>query len=160
MRRTCPCRQMEGIGATASAVAAALGLVRFPPHLRSMSLSYNDMTGVFACCCPCVVYAQNKQRLEYLNSKGVPDPKHGGGCCSCDCWVHGLITGFCGLGWIMQVCTIPPSLVSLYLSDVSKLARSACKHSFTLRHQGRRMWRLLFDLLVHRLRVDPGEPRN
>ncbi|KAF9456953.1 PLAC8 family-domain-containing protein [Collybia nuda] len=60
-------------------------------------------TCVLAWCCPCVVYAQNKQRLEHLNSKGTPDPERGGGFCSGDCWVHGLITGCCGLGWILQL---------------------------------------------------------
>lgn len=45
-----------------------------------------------------VVYAQNKQRYEHLTSRGTPDPEAGGGCCSGDCWIHGMLTAFCGLG--------------------------------------------------------------
>ncbi|TFK59454.1 PLAC8-domain-containing protein [Pluteus cervinus] len=55
--------------------------------------------------CPCIVYAQNKRRLEYLERNGVPDPEHGGDACSGDCCLHLTITGCCGLGWLLQ---IPP----------------------------------------------------
>ncbi|KAF5383066.1 hypothetical protein D9615_004826 [Tricholomella constricta] len=71
--------------------------------------------GLFDCCndagtcvlswfCPCVVYGQNKQRLDHLQGKGTPDPEHGG-CSSGDCCIHGLITGCCGAGWILQIGT-------------------------------------------------------
>ncbi|KAL0958499.1 hypothetical protein HGRIS_000642 [Hohenbuehelia grisea] len=62
-------------------------------------------TCILAWCCPCIVYAQNKQRYEYLTSRGIPDPERGGSGCTGDCWVHGLITGCFGLGWVMQIGT-------------------------------------------------------
>ncbi|KAJ3565399.1 hypothetical protein NP233_g7661 [Leucocoprinus birnbaumii] len=36
-------------------------------------------TCLLAWCCPCIVYSKNKHRYEHLNSKGSPDPDHGGG---------------------------------------------------------------------------------
>ncbi|GLB38922.1 putative PLAC8 family protein [Lyophyllum shimeji] len=63
----------------------------------------NDASTCFlAWCCPCVVYGQNKQRLEYLQSKGQPDPE-AGGCCNSDCIIHAAITGCFGAGWILQM---------------------------------------------------------
>ncbi|RDB27357.1 Protein PLANT CADMIUM RESISTANCE 1 [Hypsizygus marmoreus] len=62
-------------------------------------------TCVLALCCPCVVYAQNKHRYEHLSQQGVPDPEAGGGFCTGDCWVHALLSGFTGLGWILQIGT-------------------------------------------------------
>jgi len=59
-------------------------------------------TCVMSWFCPCVVYAQNKQRYEHLNAKGTPDPELGGSGCNGDCMVHGFITGCCGMGWILQ----------------------------------------------------------
>ncbi|KIM38033.1 hypothetical protein M413DRAFT_448072 [Hebeloma cylindrosporum] len=59
-------------------------------------------TCIVACFCPCIVYSQVKHRYEHLNSKGYPDPEHGGGCCNSDCMIHGLIA-WCGFGWILQM---------------------------------------------------------
>jgi hypothetical protein len=53
--------------------------------------------------CPCVVYQMVKQRLDHLQSAGRPDPHHGGSGIGGDCFVHGFLTGCCGLGWVLQV---------------------------------------------------------
>jgi len=58
-------------------------------------------TCIMAWCFPCVVFGQVKKRYEHLNSKGFPDPNHGG-CCSCDCMLHACLLG-CGFGWVMQM---------------------------------------------------------
>ncbi|KAJ7587033.1 PLAC8 family-domain-containing protein [Mycena floridula] len=52
-----------------------------------------------AWCCPCIVYGQNKQRLDHLAMKGYPDPEHGG-CCTGDCMIHALAS-CCGFGCIL-----------------------------------------------------------
>lgn len=59
-------------------------------------------TCLLSWCCPCISYAKNKHRYEHLNSRGTPDPEHGGSCCSGDCMLHALIAGCCGGGWILQ----------------------------------------------------------
>ncbi|TFK71587.1 PLAC8-domain-containing protein [Pluteus cervinus] len=56
-----------------------------------------------ATCCTCVVYAQNKQRYEYLQHNGTYDPEHGGGCCSGSCWLHCLLQSCAGFGWILEI---------------------------------------------------------
>ncbi|TFK71588.1 PLAC8-domain-containing protein [Pluteus cervinus] len=70
--------------------------------------------GLFGCCsepgtcvkswfCPCVQFAQNKQRVEYLEDQGAFDPDHGGGFFSGDCFLHCLLQGCLGGGWILQI---------------------------------------------------------
>ena len=41
-------------------------------------------------------------RMNHLRDKGYPHPE-GGESCGSDCMVHGLITCFTGLGWILQI---------------------------------------------------------
>jgi len=41
-------------------------------------------------------------RMNHLREKGYPHPE-GGESCGSDCMVHGLITCFTGLGWILQI---------------------------------------------------------
>lgn len=41
-------------------------------------------------------------RVNHLRDKGYPHPE-GGESCGSDCMVHGLITCFTGLGWILQI---------------------------------------------------------
>jgi len=60
-------------------------------------------TCIKAWCCPCIVYGQNKRRYNHLTNQGVPDPEHGGGCCSGPCWLHCCITSFFGLGCLLQM---------------------------------------------------------
>ncbi|EDR06888.1 uncharacterized protein LACBIDRAFT_236218 [Laccaria bicolor S238N-H82] len=60
-------------------------------------------TCVIAWCFPCITYANIKHRYEHLNTKGFPDPQHGGSFCNSDCMLHGCITAFCGMGWIFQM---------------------------------------------------------
>ncbi|KDR66535.1 hypothetical protein GALMADRAFT_80634 [Galerina marginata CBS 339.88] len=59
-------------------------------------------TCIVACFCPCIVYSKVKHRYEHLNAKGYPDPEHGGGVCSSDCMIHGLVS-YCGFGFLMQM---------------------------------------------------------
>ncbi|KAF8068036.1 PLAC8 family-domain-containing protein [Lyophyllum atratum] len=61
-------------------------------------------TCLISWCFPCVVYGQNKKRLEHLQSNGTPDPEQGG-CMSSDCFLHGCITTFCGCGFLLQMGT-------------------------------------------------------
>jgi Cys-rich protein (TIGR01571 family) len=70
--------------------------------------SFSDLCGTFclACWCPCIAYGQNKARLDYLSNHGASDPRHGGGgSCSGDCFLHGCLTSFCGIGWVLQIST-------------------------------------------------------
>ncbi|PFH47899.1 hypothetical protein AMATHDRAFT_66586 [Amanita thiersii Skay4041] len=60
-------------------------------------------TCLMAWFCPCMVYAQVKQRLEYLNQRGIPDPERGGSGCNGDCMVHGLLSACLGIGWVLQI---------------------------------------------------------
>ncbi|KAL0958500.1 hypothetical protein HGRIS_000642 [Hohenbuehelia grisea] len=96
-------------------------------------------TCILAWCCPCIVYAQNKQRYEYLTSRGIPDPERGGSGCTGDCWVHGLITGCFGLGWVMQVSLIPfqrPFSVNIVAAWVAPLvARALLPFTFQAIHR-------------------------
>jgi len=61
------------------------------------------------CClayfCPCIVYQQVKTRIDHLQANGRPDPQHGGSGFGGDCFIHGLLTGCCGLGWVLQMST-------------------------------------------------------
>ncbi|TFK71584.1 PLAC8-domain-containing protein [Pluteus cervinus] len=58
-----------------------------------------------AWCCPCVTFAQNKRRLEYLDRQGIPDPEHGGEFVSGDCWLHTFLTCCFNAGWVLQIGT-------------------------------------------------------
>jgi hypothetical protein len=59
--------------------------------------------GCLACWCPCIVYGTNKHRYEFLTFYGTPDPRRGGGCCSCDCCFYACLIYF-GCWWVLQVC--------------------------------------------------------
>ncbi|KAF8993641.1 PLAC8 family-domain-containing protein [Cyathus striatus] len=61
-------------------------------------------TCMMACFCPCVVHSQVKHRYEHLESKGYPDPEHGGGFCGGDCMAHACLT-YCGIGFFLQAFT-------------------------------------------------------
>ncbi|KAF8630799.1 hypothetical protein AX15_002705 [Amanita polypyramis BW_CC] len=65
-------------------------------------------TCVYAACCPCIVYSKVKHRVEYFNQHGRPDPDHGGSGCDGDCLLHCCLTGFLGIGFILQVTSIAP----------------------------------------------------
>jgi len=67
----------------------------------------NSMCGACGTCClatfcPCVVYSTVKSRLSFLERNNYPHPS-GGECCTSDCFVHGLLTSLCGVGWVMQI---------------------------------------------------------
>ena len=59
------------------------------------------LSGLVSWCCPCITYGRNKRRYEHLNSRGTPDPEHGG-LISSDCLLHGCIS-VVGFGWVMEV---------------------------------------------------------
>ncbi|KAH8818610.1 PLAC8 family-domain-containing protein [Flagelloscypha sp. PMI_526] len=62
-------------------------------------------TCMMAWCCPCVVYAQTKRRLSYLQKHDKPDPEAVGGCCSGACWGYAALSTLLGLSCILQMNT-------------------------------------------------------
>ncbi|KIM42593.1 hypothetical protein M413DRAFT_444299 [Hebeloma cylindrosporum] len=57
-----------------------------------------------ACCCPCLAHAQNRRRLDYLNTNGVPDPdRHR--VTGQDSLLYALVEVACDMGWILQIGT-------------------------------------------------------
>lgn len=75
--------------------------------------------GCVACWCPCIVYGQNKTRVEHLETQGYPHPE-GGDSCGGDCWLHCLLTACVGFGWIVQV---SPSFIHPHYLESYKLHR-------------------------------------
>ncbi|CAG7847057.1 SubName: Full=Uncharacterized protein {ECO:0000313/EMBL:CCA68207.1} [Serendipita indica DSM 11827] len=69
----------------------------------------NGLCGCFGdcltCCvatwCPCIVYGQNKSRIEHLEAQGYPHPD-GGDSCGGDCCLHAFLSCF-GFGWVLQI---------------------------------------------------------
>ncbi|KAF8630816.1 hypothetical protein AX15_002715 [Amanita polypyramis BW_CC] len=59
-------------------------------------------TCMLGCCCPCMLYAQVKQRLDYLNTYARPDPTHGGSGVDINCLAWGLLHCTTGCGFILQ----------------------------------------------------------
>lgn len=66
-------------------------------------LTHIRAVGLLACVCPCIVFSKVKRRSEHLAQAGLPDPEHGGGCCTSDCMLHCCVTSFFGVGWVFQV---------------------------------------------------------
>jgi len=64
----------------------------------------DQLSGCVSWLCPCVVWGQNKTRLEYLEKTGMPHPD-GGESFGNDCKIHGLLTICGGWGWILQIGT-------------------------------------------------------
>ena len=71
--------------------------------------------GFLACCCPCIVYGRNKNRVEYMNANGQPDPDHGGGCCSSNCALDCLLIHF-GFNWLLPVRRCHPPSAFAYVT--------------------------------------------
>lgn len=64
---------------------------------------FNDLgTFCMAYWCPCIVYGQVKQRINYLEHTGRPDPDRGGNGIGNDCLYHGALNMCCGLGSLLQ----------------------------------------------------------
>ncbi|KAH8085981.1 PLAC8-domain-containing protein, partial [Cristinia sonorae] len=59
-------------------------------------------TCLTAWCCPCIVWGQNKTRLEHLERTGQPHPD-GGESCGSDCMLHLLLDVCGGWGWVLAV---------------------------------------------------------
>ncbi|KAL7410583.1 hypothetical protein BDY24DRAFT_344007, partial [Mrakia frigida] len=53
-----------------------------------------------ACWCPCVTYASNKSRLQYLQTSNIPHPHHGESM-NGDCCAYGCLQVSFGLGWVL-----------------------------------------------------------
>ncbi|KAG2117440.1 hypothetical protein BD769DRAFT_1290079, partial [Suillus cothurnatus] len=60
-------------------------------------------TYCMSCCCPCMVYGQNRQRLDHLQDTDTVDPEHGGSGCGADCCMHLALNVMCGFGWVLQL---------------------------------------------------------
>jgi len=74
---------------------------------RPWSFDFFDCFGDAGTCLlayfvPCVVYGQNKKRLEHLTTHGTPDPQSGE-LFSGDCFLHCCLTGCAGCGWALQM---------------------------------------------------------
>ncbi|KAI0249130.1 PLAC8 family-domain-containing protein [Lactifluus subvellereus] len=59
------------------------------------------------CCwavwCPCIVYGKNRQRLQNLQSRGMP-LQGGGSTCSGDCCIYCFVS-IPGFAWLLQMFT-------------------------------------------------------
>ncbi|KAJ7595413.1 PLAC8-domain-containing protein [Mycena floridula] len=73
--------------------------------------SCGDQCGTFllSCFCPCIVYGQNKSRIDHLTHRGSPHPS-GGDICGGGSWLYG------GLLWFGVSCF----LEGCFRSDVRK----------------------------------------
>ncbi|PVG00811.1 PLAC8-domain-containing protein [Serendipita vermifera] len=60
------------------------------------------LTCIVAAWCPCIVFSQNKTRLQHMETQGYPHPE-GGESCGSDCMLHCLLTACLGAGWILQI---------------------------------------------------------
>ncbi|KLO16140.1 hypothetical protein SCHPADRAFT_901814 [Schizopora paradoxa] len=62
--------------------------------------------GCAMCCCatwcPCIAYGKIKSRVAHLERNNYPHPS-GGDICTTDCWLHGCLSSFCALGWVLQI---------------------------------------------------------
>lgn len=133
MRKTSPSLLMAGSGVMASViVSATLEPVRNTCNLPLTFFIFK--LGIVAWCFPCITYANIKHRYEHLNTKGFPDPEHGGSFCNSDCMIHGAITACCGMGWIFQVSSLPQSSASRF--DNFFADGPAWQHPPTVQHQG------------------------
>jgi len=60
------------------------------------------------CClaawCPCMVYSQNKVRLEHLTKYNSPEPGRNTGTCSSDCAIHACLIAV-SYAWVLQMGT-------------------------------------------------------
>lgn len=111
-------------------VSTTLELVRFLCLSLPVIAHAIDSLGVLAWCCPCVVYGQNKKRLEHLNNQGTPDPEHGG-CFSGDCCIFTALA-YCSLNWIVQVCFV--YLTAVQRSIVPSYAQMSNRGSIRSRY--------------------------
>ncbi|KZV89636.1 PLAC8-domain-containing protein [Exidia glandulosa HHB12029] len=93
---------------------ATPGMNRNPKNLpynsdgkREWSEGLCDCCGSCGVCCvatffPCITYAKNKSRREYLGAHNKPHPS-GGDCCGCDCFLYACLTSFTCLGWCLSI---------------------------------------------------------
>ena len=73
------------------------------PRFR-FDLAFDSMgTGMLGFCCPCILYAQIKQRADYLNAYARPDPTRGGSGVDINCMVWTALHFSTGCGPALQV---------------------------------------------------------
>jgi Cys-rich protein (TIGR01571 family) len=82
-----------------------LGLVSHIQSYYKVNQSETCFADCMSCCCPCMVYGQNRQRLDHLQDTDTVDPEHGGSGCGADCCMHLALNVMCGFGWVLQVST-------------------------------------------------------
>jgi len=67
---------------------------------------FNDCgTCMMGLCCPCLLYAQIKQRVDYLNAYARPDPTRGGSGVDLNCMVWVAVHSATGCGPALQAVT-------------------------------------------------------
>ena len=59
-------------------------------------------TGCLAFACPALIHAQNRRRVNYLNTHGVPDPERER-LFGTDSIAYSLLECCCHMGWVLQV---------------------------------------------------------
>ena len=86
------------------------GLHQFGSRMANVNWSYGLLdcfSDCGTCClayfCPCVVFQQVKQRINYLSSNGRPDPEQGGSGCGGDCCLYGTVQACVGLVCLFRV---------------------------------------------------------
>ncbi|KAG2033918.1 PLAC8 family-domain-containing protein [Suillus americanus] len=71
--------------------------------LPQVNQSTTCFTDCMSCWCPCMVYGQNRKRLDHLQDNDMPDPELGGSGCDADCCMHLALNVLCGFGWVLQL---------------------------------------------------------
>lgn len=92
------------IGTMACLVVSMIWGLVSPIQFHRKTGSYHRLrAGCIACWCPCLVYGQNRQRLDHLEENDAPDPHHGGSGVGVDCIMHVALNTCCAFGWVLQV---------------------------------------------------------
>lgn len=140
-----------GFAAVTVVLVCGFVLVSFDFNLNELPCT----TGFLACCCPCIQFGKNKNRLDSLNTRGQVD---GASCCSGSCCLHALLS-MIGCSWILQVHRSPlvPNRTywSGHIIDVTPWW-----YSFEISHWGWWMRWLLYCILVSTMRPYSGKPGN
>jgi len=114
------------------------------------------VTGVLGFFCPCMLYAQLKQRLDYLNMYGRPDPYQGGSGIDVNCLIWCGVYLATGFSFVLQVRQIK----LLYKLSDSDVIPGYHERPNTQPLHDRRQWssRFRHSRLLYSLPVDPGAP--
>jgi hypothetical protein len=108
--------------------------------------------------CPCMLYAQLKQRVDYLNMYARPDPSLGGSGIDLNCMIWCGLHLTTGCGYALQVRRIK---LPYKLSDSDVIPGHYERPNTQPLHDRRqRSSRFLHGLFLYSLPVDPGVPRT